>query len=95
MYYRLTMLAYVRTSELLNYNLDILFCTVTSHEECGDADFFCGIKEKNKRTTITNGTLIVIQLLCTTGKMICYLLEIAACAAASLAMGTRNGEQDT
>jgi hypothetical protein len=51
---------------------------------------FIFLTSKNKRTTISNDTLIIIQLL-----IKAYLLAIAACAAASLAIGTLNGEQDT
>ena len=49
---------------------------------------------KNKRTTISNDTLILFHFLIKFYEN-SYLFAIAACAAASLAIGTRNGEQDT
>ena len=45
-------------------------------------------------TTISNDTLILFHFLITFYEN-SYVFAIAACAAASLAIGTRNGEQDT
>ncbi len=42
-----------------------------------------------------NTCICPIDLLSTILIFLYYLLAIAACAAASLAIGTRNGEQDT
>ena len=51
------------------------------------------ITKENKRTTISNDTLIVFN--CYKQKMKSYSSLITACAAANLAIGTLNGEQDT
>ncbi len=52
------------------------------------------IQVTNKRTTIYSDTLILVYLFIKLS-INSYLFAIAACAAASLAIGTRNGEQDT
>ena len=53
------------------------------------------LPQKNKRTTISNDTLIIILDRNSNCFHLFYFCAIAACAAARRAIGTRNGEQDT